>query len=192
MIAIVITLFIISSLSSAQTISGQKQVDQLDEKNVKQPLFFIEKGPIVVSTLYSDDSTIKLQTETVTWEIPGRTTDMTLEEFKILVKKSKITLTDEQNENRVNSGTRGLNLVFDATSPPPGASTAIAAVEQYIEGLFDDPVTIYVNIEFDNYGAGILGWTSSNYAGKVSWADTCSGLQSDMDTDDNIQNYLPA
>jgi len=157
--------------------------------------YFIEPGPLVQSTLYFDGSIIDLQTESVTWPMIGSDmSDITPDEFKNMMKASRKSF--EENSNKIivsgDGPSRGLNIIFVVTDPPSGAVAALESVALYIESLFSDNVTARISVDFESMGGGIIGGTSSQYAGYVTWSDTRNGLQSDMDWDDVIQDSLPS
>jgi hypothetical protein len=85
-----------------------------------------------------------------------------------------------------------LNITFAHGSLPPGADAALDNVELYIENMFEDPISLQINVVFSPLGSGILGQTNNSYPGPVTWQNTRIGLINDMDPDDSIQDWLPA
>lgn len=162
---------------------------------VNNDFIFTELGPIERSRLYADGSNIDLQTETVTKPMCGSNPiDITPEEFKNIMLSARETFMRDPEKIVISgdSKSRGLNIIFYTDgSVPPSAVTALNTVASYIEGMFNDDITATINVDFENMGSGILGGTSSSYAGYVTWTNTRNGLQNDMDGDDIIQDYLP-
>jgi hypothetical protein len=157
-----------------------------------QLFVFHEAGPAQESVLYADGSTITLQTETVTWPMIGSDTSKTTpEQFKASILHAREDAAASPHVLVSPTGPLAFNLQFDVTSPPPGATAALESVATYIESVFSDPITVVVNINFESMDPGILGATSSNYAGSVSYANTRSGLVNGMDSDDTLLTYLP-
>lgn len=158
-------------------------------------LIIRELGPTQDSCLYADGSIIKLQTETVYRLIHSNNPiQITREQFQELIEQNKRKFAADSQLYKTNPlpSDRGLDIIFSVSSPPPGAMDAFATVESYLENLFTDPIYVYITVGFDHMGgSGPLGWTSSEYAGYVSWTNTRSGLIADMDSDDEIQDWLP-
>jgi hypothetical protein len=157
--------------------------------------YFIEPGPVQQSTLYADGSVIELHTETVTWPmINSDMTQMTPDEFKNMMIESRQAFDTNPHIITVggkNAG-RGLNVIYNVTSPPPGALEAFDSISAYLGRTFSDNVTVTINVQFTSLPPGVLGGTSSYYAGAVSWTNTRTGLQDDMDSDDTIHVWLPS
>jgi len=152
-----------------------------------------ELGPTQQGTLYVDGSTVTLQTERVTKPIlPEDYSAATPDAFKAAMTRAHQRFLTEPKILVGSPSPTGLTIQFVVSSPPPGAQTALNAVASYIGSLFTDPITVTINIGFDSMGPGILGGTTSNYAGSVTWSNTRSGLVSGMDADDTIQSYLPS
>jgi hypothetical protein len=84
------------------------------------------------------------------------------------------------------------NLVFDLdASVPLAAQQALDRVEAYFEAQFADPITVDINVEFDDLPPGVLGATGATFV-HVSWSTAREGLQNGMDETDVVQAYLPA
>ncbi|UCG92697.1 MAG: T9SS type A sorting domain-containing protein [candidate division WOR-3 bacterium] len=162
--------------------------------NWNKDFFFVEEGPVRQATLYKDGSVIDLRTQRVAYPIINSDmTHMTPDDFKKMVLSSRAAL--EKNPNKILvSGERGRgpNIVFDVTDPPPGAVAALESIATYIENLFLDTVTIYIDIGFDSLPPGVLGWAITTYVGPVPWNNTRTGLVNDMDGDDSIELWLPS
>ena len=95
----------------------------------------------------------------------------------------------------VDSGTRGagINIVYSTDGSVPAAALAgFSTAELYIEDQFSDLITVSVSCNFASMGGGVLGATGSSYQNNVSWNNSRDGLQSGMDGDDVLQNWLPA
>ena len=122
--------------------------------------FFREPGPKEKSTLYVDGSEIELPTETVWRPACGSdTSKMTVEDLQRLARSSREAAAlhpwTGQIHGGVAAGQIGFDLVFNITSTlPPGALDAVHAVEQYIEGLFSNPVTVVIDFSFGPLGPG--------------------------------------
>lgn len=89
-------------------------------------------------------------------------------------------------------GDANINFVFNVSGNiPPGALTAIANAEAYMEAQFADPITATINLSFATLSPGVLGGTSSFYT-QATWGTSRSGLQAGMDANDTLQSFLPA
>lgn len=153
---------------------------------------FRESGPTVPSTLYADGSTVTLQTETWTWPMIGSDlSQSTPASFKASVLAARQEFANAPKTIIQSTGQTGLVIQFVVTNPPSGAQDALNAVANYIGSLFLDPVTVKINVDFQVMDPGILGATSSNYAGSVSYANARAGLVNGMDSDDTLLTYLP-
>ncbi len=160
-----------------------------------QPLVLLESGNIQKSTLYADGSIISLPTESI---------------YRLILGPDSLPITAKGFEKLIVSGLQqfqadpvkfqtqsepldpDMDVVFTVSSPPVGAMAAIEEVETYLESIFDDIMTVTITLGFDSMGGNVLGWTSSEYAGPVSWTATRYGLQNNMDADDSIQEWLPS
>ena len=189
-ITVVISFFVITPLMPAQGNSERNEADDFQTHH----LFYIEKGPNMESRLYVDGSVINIKTQIVARLMSGSNpTNATLDDLKTMTKKALEDLESLPDNPEDADSRNGLNIVFNIDGSVPGdAITALGIAEVYIESVFDDSVTVYINVDFDNLGGGVLGQTASNYASSVTWTNTRSGLINGMDTDDTIQNWLPA
>jgi hypothetical protein len=96
---------------------------------------------------------------------------------------------DIEDEGGLAGGT--FDIVFDiGAGVSVEAVVALARVEAFFEQQFSDPVTLTINVEFDNLPGNVLGAASTPFV-EVSWSESRDGLQSDMDESDVIQNFLP-
>ncbi len=194
MIGLVIGFFIMTSLSSAQNSIEQKNADELEQFSENNWSSYSIPGPTVLGTRYYDGSEIELETEIITEPICGSNpTHVSADDLRYAAESAlerfEAELADPSDGD---VGSRGLNIIFNYDySGPSGATGALADAEAYIESVFDDSETIYIDVSFANLPSGILGWTSSSYT-YDSWTDTRNGLTSGMDADDSIQNYLPS
>ncbi len=151
-----------------------------------------QPGPAQQSTLYADGSTVTLRTESITRPLFAEdSSGATPAAFKAAMTKAhEDFLASPKIIIDSNSG-RGLDIQFVVTSPPPGAQAALDAIASYIDGIFSDPIMVTINIGFESMDPGILGGTTSYYAGAVTWTNARAGLVNGMDSDDSIQSYLP-
>jgi hypothetical protein len=174
--------------------SRQQEAGLRTVLNNTKMLTYIEPGLTQQSTLYADGSIINIQTESVTWPIlQNEKIDMTQEQFKDMMKEAKNNFDNDPNKIIISKGgSRGLDIQFVVTTPPPGAQTAINAVATYIESLFSDPITVVITLGFESMSPGILGSTSCSYASSVTWTASRTGLVAGLDSDDTIQSYLPS
>ncbi len=159
-----------------------------------QNLYFVEPGPAQQSKLYIDNSVVELQGQTVTWPMVGSDlTDVSLEEFRGAVLAARQAFENDPNKIVVSpDGPRGgLNIVYNVSNPPAGATAALESMATYIESVFDDSATVNINIGFAGLPPGVIGATSNNYAGAPVWVTVRSSLIDDMDYDDVVQDWLP-
>jgi hypothetical protein len=191
---VIFLLFLVPSLAPAQMFIRQQPAGIPSVTNNANSLTYIEPGLTQQSTLYADGSIIDLQTESVTWPIlQNEKIAMTQVQFKNMMKEAKNNFDSDPNKIIIsNGGSRGLDIQFVVSAPPPGAQTAINAVAAYIESLFSDPVTVVITLGFESMSPGILGGTTSSYASSVTWTNTRASLVAGMDSDDTIQSYLPS
>ena len=169
---------------------------QVAEIEKDEPIVFFEPGPPMESTHYFDGSTHVYETERVyTPMIGSDLSDLTLDEFKSYMKKAEKSFNENPTRIQVSGTpqkTGGPNLVFNADgSVPGGALTALDDLGTYFENLFDDTVTVNININFENLGGSMLGGTVVTNINNVLWTTTRNGLVSDMDYDDQLQSWLP-
>lgn len=179
------TLFTLPYLLNAET---------TQDAGTSQNLYFVEPGQVQQSTLYIDGSVVRLQGQTVTWPMVGSDlTNVSLEEFKSAVLAARQAFENDRNRIVVSpDGSRGgLNIVYNVSNPPPGAAAALESIATYIEGVFDDSVTVNINVNFAGLPPGVIGATSNNYAGSPAWVTTRSSLINGMDYDDVIHDWLP-
>ncbi len=175
------------------------QNHQHDGQVARPPLVFVEPGPVMEATLYADGSVIEVQTEIVSRLICGSDpTGVTLEDLKRMVLSGREAFENDPNIVVISGpdGPRGprsgIDIVFIAASPPPGAEAALDAAAAYLEGVFSDPVTVTITVSWADLSGNALGSTSNNYVTDVTWAVTRTGLILDMDCDDTIQSWLPS
>jgi hypothetical protein len=190
----IFVLFLVPTLAPAQMFFRQQNTEVRTVLNKTDSLAYIEPGPTQQSMFYADGSVIDLQTESITWPIlQNEKTDMTKDQFKEIMKSAKKNFDNDPHKIIIsNGGSRGLDIQFVVTAPPPGAQAAINSVATYIESLFSDPITVVITLGFESMSPGILGGTTSNYASSVTWTNTRTGLIAGMDADDTIQSYLPS
>ncbi|KPJ50234.1 hypothetical protein AMJ40_03510 [candidate division TA06 bacterium DG_26] len=120
---------------------------------------------------------------------------MTLDDFKRRVLSARESFQSDPQKIKVSERlSNGLDIVFncDGTVPAP-ALVALASVATYIESVFTDSVTVSIDIGFADLGSGVLGATGIYFiSSHPSWTTTHTCLISDMDSDDIVQNWLPA
>lgn len=167
-----------------------------DETGNEQPLYYIEPGPVQEAIDPDDGSVIQMPTD-ILWRpiLTDQPTAMSLEEFENFVRERRTAKGFKSVEIDGQSGSqRGLNIIFNTDgSVPTAAQNALDIVEAYIEGLFDDPITVQINIDFASLPPGVLGGTGVYYTSSPpSWSTTRAKLIDDMDYDDFIQNHLPS
>jgi len=175
-------------------ISPQLLAESAQRSIAAENMYFIEPGPVRQSTLYIDGSVVELQAQIVTWPMVGSDlTAVSLDEFKEAVLAAREAFENDPNKIVVSpDGQRGgLNIVYNVSNPPPGAAAALESIAIYIENLFDDSVTITINVNFAPLGPGVIGATSNQYAGAVAWTTVRNSLINDMDYDDVIHDWLP-
>ena len=130
-------LCLVPYLTPAQMMTEQ-QNQRTNVVSTVSSLAFRKPGPTLQSRLYTDGSIVKLQTESITWPIlQNQYSEMTQDEFKELVTSAKESFDSDPNRVIVNEGgSRALDIQFDVSSPPSGATAAINAVASYIESKF--------------------------------------------------------
>lgn len=157
-------------------------------------LYYVEPGPTVEATRDFDGVTEQVETQ-ATWRpfCGSDMGDMTQEQFAEFVQNLKAVAASATFETLDNPAPHGggLNLVFNVSSPPAGAAAAITAVENYLEPLFGDTITVNIPISFQSMGAGVLGSTQSFSTG-ASYSTVRNGLINGMDGNDTLQTFLPA
>ncbi len=158
---------------------------------------FIEPGPVQEAIDMKDGSVKEIPME-ILWRpvLDIYPENLTVEEFENYVKKRRIrkpfereTVTDKsRNPDALNL------IIYTDGTVPAAAVAALAEVKAYIEGLFDDPITVRLNIDYDDQlPSGVLGATGVyTTSTPPTWSVTRASLIDDMDYDDFIQNYLPA
>lgn len=86
----------------------------------------------------------------------------------------------------------GVDVVFTVGgSVPAAALPAIEAVEQYLETLFSDPVTVRVSLSFQSLAPGVLGSAGSSLL-VVPFGTSRSGLVNGRDGNDSALPKLPS
>lgn len=85
----------------------------------------------------------------------------------------------------------GFNVVFTVGGTvPSSALPAIQAVEQYVESLWSDPVTLRISISFQSLAPGVLGSAGSSLLA-VPYSTGRSGLVNGRDASDTVLPRLP-
>jgi hypothetical protein len=192
-----IIMMILIGLSFSNAIPDEVNKNGSDE-NIRQ-LAYIEPGPIQKAIDPIDGSEIEMPTD-ILWTLfyNDYPHDYSQQEFEQFIKSRRI----EQNKaaHRVidntstDSDPKGLNIIFTIdSSVPTDAETALGEVELYLESMFQDPITVRINVDFSNMSGDVLGATAVYYINNpLTWSNTRYYLINDMDDDDFIQNYLPS
>jgi len=131
---------------------------------------FYEPGPVMKSQLYLDGSTVEFETGSLIYPVTGSDLSrVTPEEFRNMALEAGKALENAPNKTIISPDRdgRGINIVFNCTSVPPAAMAALESIAVYIEQLFDDDVTVSINITFAPLGPGILGMAQSYIAGNL-------------------------
>jgi len=156
---------------------------------------YIEPGPVEQAVRYSDGGIVQVETQTVWRPVCGGDPGaLTVDHLRQIAQGAKARAAAHPlNMGRVaGGGSATFDLVFNVTtSLPAGALQALQEVEQYVEAQFSDPITVVVNFAFAPLEPNVLGATGSSYV-TAAWPDARDGLQNGMDTDDSIQDFLPA
>ncbi len=173
-------------------VQAQTLLPGLVATDTRPPVYIIPLGP-QPATLYADGSVLELEGYTIWRPMCGTQPGaMTLSEL-IAIADEHERLMREQPAYIVDSGTRGagINIVFNVSgNPPSGAAGAMAMAEAYLESLFSDPITVRINVSWQNLGGSVLGATASNYT-NTNYTNSRAGLVAGMDGDDTIQSWLP-
>jgi len=83
---------------------------------------------------------------------------------------------------------RALEVIFTPMGPvPPGADAVLAEAAAYLSSLLADPITIEIDIEFDDGGATFAIPADV----EIDYETFRAALVADMDADDSIQAFLP-
>ena len=189
---IILCLVFYSSVLDSATAAGTGSAD----RDSATSFGFIEPGPTFTTTNHYDHSTSEMKTEIVTTPFSGSDLSATTpESFKKQMQDAHERFAGDTQRRIVSGDERsGLNIVFSCdASVPAAAVTALEQAAVYLEGLFSDPITVTVNINFAPLGSGILGGTSVYYtATPPAWITTRADLVAGMDGDDYIQAFLPS
>ncbi|MCK4874085.1 MAG: NF038122 family metalloprotease [Phycisphaerales bacterium] len=182
---------IVAGLTAA--VAGQALPPTVDTDIHTQPIVYIVPGLPQISTLYADDRSVMIETEQVWRFMCGSdTTGKTVADLKRIAEQTQDAFA-AGGGSIVNTGLRGagIDIIFNLSGNVPAeAIDAIAASEVYLEGLFSDPITVLVNVNYADMGPGVLGATSASYT-NATYPISRSGLIADRDGDDTIQALLP-
>jgi hypothetical protein len=168
-------------------VAAQQQYSESD-------YYFYEPGPVRQSTLYLDGSVVESETGMLISPVIGSDLSrITPEEFRNMVLEAHREFENAPKTTIVSPDRagRGINIIFNCTSVPAPAMAALESAAVYIEQLFDDNVTVTINISYDSLPPGVIGWAISYLAPTPSWSVTRASLVNDMDADDTIQTWLP-
>lgn len=155
---------------------------------------FVEQGTVERAVLRATGEALELPTHTVWRPVCG--SDQSVVTAEELARGARLARQQAAAHpapihGAVATGPGGLNLVFNVTTALPAeVAAALAAIEQYIELHFSDPVTVVIDFAYSPLGAGVLGQTGTTYT-SASWDTIRTALQADMDEDDTIQAHLP-
>lgn len=84
------------------------------------------------------------------------------------------------------------NVVFNlGGTVPANAIQSFTLAEQYLESVFNNPITFTVNVSFASMGAGVIGATGSNFINNVTYTTSRTRLIASAASATDIQNYLP-
>ncbi|MCX6832615.1 MAG: NF038122 family metalloprotease, partial [candidate division Zixibacteria bacterium] len=193
------SMLMVSALMAAtnpNSSTAVQKMNRMPSTATKNPFVIFEDGPTYVTRNYSDHSLSEMKTEKITVPFSGSDTSVANAEFfKEQVRISHERFANDNNKKIASQeALSSFNVVFNYDpSVPAEAITALETAATYLEGLFSDPVTVTINIDFAVLGPGMLGGTSVYYtATPPSWTTTRTGLINGMDADDYIQTYLPA
>ncbi len=155
--------------------------------------YVVPEAPAAVIR-YVDGTAAQLPAETVWRPMCGTASgSLTIDQLKKIAtaQQQAARLLGQPPVGGAAAAVPGLDIRFNFLSGlPAGAATAIAEVEAYLEALFDDPVTVFINLQFAPMGGGVLGATGSSYLSSA-YSSARDALQADMDIDDSIQSFLP-
>ncbi len=152
---------------------------------------YVEPGGLQVSELYIGGSETS-ETQTVWRFMCGSNLQgLTADDLQAIAAATRQQMS-RPGVRVIDSGLRnGLNLVFNlAGSVPPIAEPAILLAETFIEGKFQDPVTVVIDVAYDNMGSGVIGATGSAYK-TATYLTARTSLSSGRDADDILQAMLP-
>ena len=69
------------------------------------------------------------------------------------------------------------NVVFNlGGTVPANAIQSFTLAEQYLESVFNNPITFTVNVSFASMGAGVIGATGSNFINNVTYTTSRTRL----------------
>ena len=166
----------------------------LPETRLPGPTYVIP-GPTEISTVYADGRETEVQTEEVWKLICGS------DSFGVSSDDLRRWAENHEQQMAIGPVTQigspalrsGFTVVFNADATVPAeALTAFATAKAYLETLFSNPITVTVNVSFQNMGSGgVIGGTSSAFVYNVAYTTSRTGLVAGMDGDDVIQNWLP-
>ncbi len=200
----VLSVVVACTTTSAQQVADDAAVSEtgtadqwsrriLHESDGDSPMF-IEEGPILTSTLYHDGSTVEIPTYVTTRNSCfTHSYDLSLDDLKDAVRQAELL---QQNGNTIVVNDRGaergsgLNIVFIVSgSPPFSVLDAIEESAQFVESQFTDPITVTLDFVWQNSGG--LAFTQT-VTTSTSYTNARNSLIADMDSDDTIQDFLPA
>jgi hypothetical protein len=198
LIVIVLSLLMVSTLIATpnpDSSATAQKVNRTPLVAAESSFVFIEAGPTFTTRNYIDNSLSEMKTEIITTPFSGSNTSAcTPGLFREQVQDAQKRFAIDSNKKVVGGkAVTSLNIIYNiGGSVPAEAVTALVTDADYLRGLFSDPVTVAININFAVLSPGVLGSTSVTYvASPPTWTTTRAGLVAGMDSDDYIQNSLP-
>jgi len=160
------------------------------------PPKLVEPGPVVTGTRNADGSTEQIQTYSITRPMcgPGENA-MSQVVFTNMVRQARAAAEFFPRIEMDESPTPRAGLTINYTllgGAPNGAAAAITAGKAVFEKAFKDPITVNIDVTFQNLGqgSGVLGFTQSEYA-PTTYDALRAGLIAGKDADDTVQDFLP-
>lgn len=88
---------------------------------------------------------------------------------------------------------QAFNVVFNlGGTVPANAIQSFTIAEQYLESVFNNPITFTVNVSFASMDQGVIGATGSNFINGVAYGTSRTRLIASAATVNDIQNHLPS
>lgn len=161
-------------------IGALAQNSDSESTTVNSP-YYIEPGPVQKAIDMKDGSVKQIPME-ILWRpvLDIYPENLTVEDFQNYVRERQINKPFELDPvTDKNRNPDGVNIfIYTDGTVPAAAVTALGEVEAYLESLFDDPVTVRVNIDYDDQlPSGVLGATGVyTTATPPTWATTRASL----------------
>ena len=138
----------------------------------------VESGPTVKTVRYADGVEEELESIIISRYICGNSVAaLTIDDLKKDLKKVRENSAGFEDALPVKE--EGLRTGFDvyfgvSGSIPAEAQTALDEVEQYLESVFTDDITVYISFSMTSMSPGVLGSTSCVYH-YPSWVHRAGG-----------------